>query len=61
MAGTPAALWSIIGPLVMTYFLLNVTGAAFLERWMRRKDASYDYDAYANRISSFFPRPPRKA
>jgi len=60
VAGTPVALWTVIGPVVMTYFLLNVTGAAFLENWMRRKDVSYDYDAYANRISSFFPRPPRK-
>ena len=51
--------WALIGPLVMSVLLVRVSGAALLERGLRKtkpEDA-----AYAARTSAFFPRPPRPA
>jgi steroid 5-alpha reductase family enzyme len=55
----PVALAGAIGPAVMTYFLLNVSGKALLERRMRKTRPGYD--DYVARTSGFFPRPPRAA
>jgi len=48
----------ILSPLLMTYFLVNVTGKALLERRLKRKNP--DYAAYIARTSGFFPLPPRR-
>jgi steroid 5-alpha reductase family enzyme len=53
----PVALVGAIGPAVMTYFLLNISGKALLERRMRKTRPGYD--DYVARTSGFFPRPPR--
>jgi steroid 5-alpha reductase family enzyme len=50
-------LFTVFAPLLMTHFLLNVTGKRLLERRMLR--ARPDYAAYVARTSGFFPRPPR--
>ena len=46
-----------ISPLLMTYFLVKVTGKALLERRLKR--AKPDYAAYVARTSGFFPLPPK--
>lgn len=53
----PVALLGAIGPTVMTYFLLNVSGKALLERRMRKSRPGYE--DYVARTSGFFPLPPR--
>ncbi len=51
------AWWSVIGPLVMTIFLMRVSGVTLLERKLKQKREGY-LD-YIERTSSFFPMPPR--
>ena len=50
--------WTAIGPIVMTYFLLNVSGVPMLERKMA--DRRPEYAEYIRRTSSFIPWPPRR-
>jgi steroid 5-alpha reductase family enzyme len=52
-----APLWSIAGPLLMSYFLLRVSGVAMLERTITSRRPGYE--DYIRRTSAFFPRPPR--
>jgi steroid 5-alpha reductase family enzyme len=52
------AWWTIIGPIVMTYFLLNVSGVPMLERKMA--DRRPEYADYVRRTSSFVLWPPRR-
>jgi steroid 5-alpha reductase family enzyme len=54
----PIALLGALGPAVMTFCLLNVSGKALLERRMRKTRPGYD--DYVARTSGFFPRPPRR-
>jgi steroid 5-alpha reductase family enzyme len=56
--GHPFALLSAIGPLVMTHFLVNLSGKALLERHLLRSRPGYD--AYVARTSGFVPLPPRR-
>ncbi len=46
----------VVSPLLMTYFLVKVTGKALLERRLKR--AKPEYAAYIARTSGFFPLPP---
>jgi steroid 5-alpha reductase family enzyme len=55
---TPRGWLGLIGPLLMTFLLLKVSGVAMLERSLRRKRP--DYDDYRERVPAFFPRPPRR-
>lgn len=48
---------TVFSPLLMTHFLLNVTGKRLLEKRMQR--ARPEYAAYIARTSGFFPWPPR--
>lgn len=50
---------TVFSPLLMTHFLLNVTGKRLLEKRMARSRP--DYAEYAARTSGFFPRPPRRS
>ncbi|GJM37886.1 MAG: hypothetical protein DHS20C19_12530 [Acidimicrobiales bacterium] len=51
------AWFGIIGPAVMTFMLLRVSGVAMLERGlMKRREG---YAEYVTRTATFFPRPPR--
>jgi steroid 5-alpha reductase family enzyme len=45
-------------PLLMTYFLVYVTGARLTEKLMAGRPG---FDEYKSRTSFFFPRPPRPA
>lgn len=54
---TMTAWWTIIGPALMSFFLMRVSGVPLLEKSLRATRPGYD--AYIARTSAFFPRPPR--
>ena len=50
--------WGIIGPIVMSVFLLRVSGVTLLEKTITKRRPGYaDYIA---RTSAFFPLPPKR-
>jgi steroid 5-alpha reductase family enzyme len=51
------AWWTFIGPAVLTFLLLRVSGVALTEKDIISRRP--DYAAYMRRTSAFFPRPPR--
>jgi len=53
------AWWTAIGPALMTFLLLRVSGVTMLEKRMMRTRPQYE--DYSRRTSAFFPMPPRKA
>jgi steroid 5-alpha reductase family enzyme len=54
-AATGVGVWSIIGPIAMTVFLLRVSGVTMLERTITKRRPGYeDYIATTN---AFFPGP----
>ncbi|HYZ92261.1 MAG TPA: DUF1295 domain-containing protein [Actinomycetota bacterium] len=53
------AWWALIGPLVMTVFLLRVSGVPLLERRMSRTRPGYA--DYVRRTSAFVPLPPKRS
>ena len=55
--GGPLGLVSIVGPAVMTFLLLRVSGVALLERTISKRRPAYE--DYVRRTSAFVPRPPR--
>jgi steroid 5-alpha reductase family enzyme len=54
-AGHPLALVGVVGPLLMTYLLVSVTGKELTERSMSQRPG---YDEYVRRTSGFLPLPP---
>ena len=56
-AETVPGRWGIVGPVVMSVLLLRVSGVAMLEKTIA--DRRPGYVDYAERTSTFFPRPPR--
>lgn len=52
-----AAWWTVVSPLLMSVFLLRVSGVTLLEQTLRAEKP--DYAEYVRRTSAFFPRPPR--
>ncbi|MHC1563113.1 DUF1295 domain-containing protein [Actinomycetospora sp. C-140] len=54
-AGHPLALVSVVGPLLMTYLLVSVTGKELTEKSMSQRPG---YDEYVRRTSGFLPLPP---
>jgi steroid 5-alpha reductase family enzyme len=54
-AGHPLALVTAVGPLLMTYLLVAVTGKELTERSMSQRPG---YDEYVRRTSGFLPLPP---
>ena len=55
---TGSAWWSVIGPIVMTFFLLRVSGVALTEKTIGKRRPGYD--EYMRRTSAFIPLPPRE-
>lgn len=49
--------WTAVGPLVMTYLLVRVSGKAMLERDIGKRRPGYE--EYIRRTSGFFPLPPK--
>ncbi|CAN5693055.1 DUF1295 domain-containing protein [soil metagenome] len=56
-AETGPGRWGVVGPVVMTVFLLKVSGVAMLERDITKRRPKYA--DYIERTSAFFPRPPK--
>jgi steroid 5-alpha reductase family enzyme len=56
-AATGVGVWSIIGPIVMTVFLMRVSGVTMLERTITKRRPGYE--EYIARTNTFFPGPPR--
>ena len=48
-----------VGPLLMTFLLLRVSGVVLLERSIGKRRPAYA--EYAARTSAFIPMPPRRA
>jgi steroid 5-alpha reductase family enzyme len=57
-AGHPAALVTVVGPALMSYLLIGVTGKELTEKSMSGRPG---YDEYVRRTSGFFPLPPGTA
>ncbi len=55
----PGLWWTAIGPLLMTFLLLKVSGVTLLEKSLVA--AKPQYAGYQRRTSSFIPWPPRNA
>lgn len=50
--------WPIVGSLIMTFFLIKVSGVALLEKTL--SETKPQYHEYIRRTSSFFPLPLKK-
>jgi steroid 5-alpha reductase family enzyme len=51
------AWWALIGPLLLSLFLLKVSGVALTEKDIATRRP--EYQDYMRRTSAFVPRPPR--
>ena len=51
------AVWSLPGPVLMTYLLTSLSGVPTVEGHLNRTKP--DYDAYVRRTSGFIPLPPK--
>jgi steroid 5-alpha reductase family enzyme len=58
IAASAGGWWTIFSPIIMTFFLLNVSGVAMLERTLR--ETKPQYRDYIERTSSFIPWVPKK-
>lgn len=56
---SPGAAWTVLSPVLMTVLLVRVSGAALLERNLKKTKP--EYAEYIARTSSFLPKPPKKA
>lgn len=54
----PGGWWTVFGPVLMTFFLVSVSGVAMLERDIAERRP--EYRAYIERTSAFIPWPPRQ-
>lgn len=50
--------WTIIGPLLMSFLLIRVSGVRLLESSLRSRLSGYE--AYLRDTSAFFPLPPKR-
>lgn len=55
--GVSSAWWTAVGPLLMSFLLVRVSGVALLERSLQQQKSGYG--EYMARTSAFFPWPPR--
>jgi steroid 5-alpha reductase family enzyme len=51
--------WTIIGPLLMSFLLIRVSGVRLLESSLRSRVAGYE--DYVRKTSAFFPFPPKQS
>ena len=56
--GSGAAMWSVVGPLIMSVLLIRVSGAGLLESTIGNRRP--EYAGYIRRTSGFFPWPPKE-
>ncbi|MGD8700517.1 MAG: DUF1295 domain-containing protein [Gemmatimonadales bacterium] len=58
-AATPASLWTVYSPVLMTFLLMRVSGVSLLEQ--RLRDVKPEYRDYVERTSAFFPWLPKRS
>jgi steroid 5-alpha reductase family enzyme len=58
-AAAPGGVWTAVGPALMTYLLMRLSGVPLVERRLQRTRPAYA--DYAARTSAFVPWPPRRA
>ena len=51
--------WTLVGPALLSFFLLKVSGVSLLEKDISERRPGYR--EYVQRTSAFFPRPPRES
>ena len=56
-AVTGVGLLTVVGPIVMSFFLIKVSGVPMLERTIGKRRPGYD--EYVRRTNAFFPGPPK--
>jgi len=54
----PGTWWTFVGPLLMSFLLIRVSGVAMLEKTIGTRRPGYA--EYVRRTSAFFPLPPRR-
>lgn len=54
---TGSAWWTVVGPLLVTFLLLRVSGVVLTEKTISKRRPGYE--EYVRRTSAFLPRPPR--
>jgi len=55
------AWWAVVGTVLMTYLIVNVSGLALTERRMGRPGSTREgYDEYIRRTNAFIPGPRRR-
>ena len=52
------AWWTVVGPALMTFLLMRVSGVTLLEKDL--SDRKPGYREYVEKTSAFFPRPPKE-
>lgn len=52
----PGIIWTVIGPLTISWLILRVSGTPLLEK---RYEGNREYADYIKKTSSFFPLPPK--
>ena len=57
--GSGAALWTLVGPALMTFLLIRVSGVRMLESDIAARRP--EYADYIRQTSAFLPRPPRRS
>lgn len=53
---TPGSWWTLVGPALMTFLLMRVSGVALLEKGL--SSSKPGYAEYVRRTNAFFPGPP---
>jgi steroid 5-alpha reductase family enzyme len=56
IAAATGAWWTAVGPALMTFLLVRVSGVKLLEQ--RLRSSKRDYEEYCRRTSAFIPMPP---
>ena len=54
-----APIWTVVGPIAMTFFIVRVSGVALTEKSIGSRRPGYE--EYVKRTSAFIPLPPRKS
>ena len=52
-----SSIWIVVGPALMTYMIVFISGVRLLEK---KYEGRSDYEDYKKRTNSFIPGPPRK-
>lgn len=58
IAAAAGAFWTFVGPALINFMLVRVSGKAMLESGMKKTRPGYE--SYVARTSGFIPRPPRR-